>query len=254
MYDIHWMIQDRVFGDETIGLASCASSVTRCGSVRSRPPWPDPDISIFRGTIDFVQQYGGHCLTLENYQCSKYYQHVHNLLNDVFFIAPWWYLERHGAKIRETLGVSFERVFIRPNSGKKLFTGTTLSVRTFSTEMGIIRELPSSVDFPDDELVLVSPAKKIQRECRVLVHRNKAIDYAFYSGQQRTGDWTDIKHHVSRNSYFPDPLFTIDLADVGHGLTRIVEINSFVSAGLYDMNYSKVVPAVEEAWRKEYGE
>lgn len=47
------------------------------------------------------------------------------------------------------------------------------------------------------------------------------------------------------NTYFPDAFYTIDIGMTSNG-PRIIELNSFVSAGLYNMDYEKVTKAVED--------
>lgn len=46
------------------------------------------------------------------------------------------------------------------------------------------------------------------------------------------------------NILVPNILYTVDLA-VTENSVKYLELNSFVSAGLYDMNYDKIVKYIE---------
>ena len=94
---MHWVIQDKVFGDETAELIKHTKSyqlVPDCGVYG----FGADDPYIVRGTTKFIKEtydrWGEFSnmpklLTLKNYTCSKYYQKVPRLLNQDFLILPW---------------------------------------------------------------------------------------------------------------------------------------------------------------------
>ena len=251
----HWIIQDGVFGDETIELIKHTKSYTLTN---------DPHILdaegpyIVRGTTKFISQtynkWAEWCnmpnlLHLDNYQCSNYYLEIpeEKLLNSDFLLLPWWKLKRSRYEVFEYLNA--ERLFIRPNSGEKLFTGTTIGHKWFKKELEIIEGLPSS-NFDQQDLVLVSSAKEVWNECRFLMQKNKIVSWAPYSYDSSMNNQDDINLYeelVTSNRYYPDSFYTIDVCMTPGG-PQIIELNSFVSAGLYEMDYSKVVKAVEDLY------
>jgi len=251
---MHWVIQDKVFGDETAELIKYAKSyqiAPDCGVYG----FGADDPYIVRGTIEFVKETYGRwdefsnmpkLLTLKNYTCSKYYQKVPNLLNQDFFILPWWKLKKCKHELFNYFDTDegINRLFIRPNSGKKLFTGTTVGPIWFEKEFDIIKALPSS-NFTEDTLVVVAKQQKIWSERRFVMHENTIITSAVYGDYSQADDGPEVYSDlVKSNTYYPDDFYTIDVCMTENG-PKIVELNSMVCAGLYDCDYEKVVKSVE---------
>jgi glutathione synthase/RimK-type ligase-like ATP-grasp enzyme len=46
------------------------------------------------------------------------------------------------------------------------------------------------------------------------------------------------------NRYFPDLLYTLDVAFTNDDV-YVIEINSFVSSGLYEIDFQQLVPKIE---------
>jgi len=246
---MHWVIQDKVFGDETAELIKHTKSyqlVPDCGVYG----FGADDPYIVRGTTKFIKEtydrWGEFSnmpklLTLKNYTCSKYYQKVPRLLNQDFLILPWCTLSDSKYILCEHFG---DGLFIRPNSGKKLFTGTTVGRKWFHKELDIIKSLPSS-NFTEDTLVVVAKQQKIWNERRFVMHENTIITSAVYGGDSQADEGPEVYSDlVTSNRYYPDDFYTIDVCMTENG-PRIVELNSMVCAGLYDCDYEKVVKSVE---------
>lgn len=249
----HWIIQD-IFGDETNDFVRNLESYE---VVSAKYDVYDKEIyrnTQFRGSIDFVLKsckYHGikPQISLEKYDCSHYYNHLNegSLLNDDFIMLPWGFLKAQKLKIFQ----AFPRVdslFIRPNSGRKVFTGTTLTKKWFDKEIDIIGSLPSS-SVQNSDLVLISSVKDIISEYRVVVHEEAGIiDSVKYEGEDQeyvnhvAGEFLTTKHlkfPAYLLDFHPDVLYTIDVAFLSDGTTRVVELNSFNSAGLYGLDIGK---------------
>lgn len=93
---VHWIIQDKVFGEETKELIKYVKSYQLIDNnmvyiYNGKSP------CIVRGTTKFIENvYKTHydcnipkLLTLPNYECSTYYLETQNLLNDNFVMMPW---------------------------------------------------------------------------------------------------------------------------------------------------------------------
>lgn len=254
---MHWIIQDGVFGDETAELIKHTKSYQLMKDCvyefDGRGPF------IIRGTTKFIREtynrWAEYCkmpglLHLDNYQCSNYYLEIpeEKLLNSDFLLLPWWKLKRSRYNVFEYLNA--DRLFIRPNSGEKLFTGTTIGHKWFKKELEIIEGLPSS-NFDQQDLVLVSSFKDVWNECRFLMQKNNIISFSPYGDwetDENIEDFSIVNIYgdlVASNRYYPDSFYTIDVCMTPGG-PQIIELNSFVSAGLYEMDYSLVVKAVED--------
>jgi hypothetical protein len=237
---IRWVIQERIFGEETAELVKHIANYSLRGN--DRPTANEPMADIYRGSIEFIEMFGSPWLTLDNYRCSKYYAWVPNLLNVHCMWMPWWKLASSMELIeREFPG---QGVFIRPDVGRKLFTGTTLSYRWWQKELEIIRELPGNT-ITDDAIVLIAAKRTdLRTEYRLVMHQTKILGHSVYAGEAEPSDWERIEQLVNRNSYFPDLLYTLDVAFTTTDI-YVLELNSFVSSGLYEMNFQQLVPQVE---------
>jgi len=243
-----WIIQDKIFGEETDLLIGALKNNNISYMITDKPLVCDPSKVILRGSTDFIRMFENannnkyFRLTLENYDCSRYYQYFGSrMLNSDFIILPWWKL-KDSTQIFQSFP-NTEKFFIRPEVGRKIFTGTTLTKKWWDKELDIIYSLPSS-NIKDSDLVLVSSYKEIVSEYRVLMHKNNVIDYSRYSGEELFDEEFAISFQSSVIDFFPDMLYTMDIAATKEGF-KLLELNSFVSAGLYDIDYNKVVNYIE---------
>jgi hypothetical protein len=208
--------------------------------------------SVFvRGSIEFCQKFDRmwgeyidlYGLTIENYTYIKYTETIDDeMLNSDYIVLPWHKLYKSLDLLKCVF--SSERFFIRPNSGEKLFTGTTLGSKYFTKELDIIKSLPGFCA-NDNDLIIVSSEKKIEAEYRLLMHKNIIIDYSCYNepsyGSVRAEFLDrDFSLLASKIKHFPDTFYTLDIC-YSNGEPYILEINGASSAGWYDMNYNKIV-------------
>jgi hypothetical protein len=234
---IRWVIQDRIFGDETTEMIQYVSSYVLQGNKVEIPKSLKADV--YRGSIEFVEIFGSPLLSLDNYRCSKYYASVPYLMNCDCVWMPWWKLESSRDELQERFpGVG---VFVRPDVGRKVFTGTTLTFRWWKEELKIIHGLPTSNIRGDDIVLVAKKRTDIRAEYRLLMHKNEVLGSVLYCGEDEP---TDALELAIANRYFPDTLYTLDVA-LTDGGAYILELNSFVSSGLYDMDFKSVVPKIE---------
>lgn len=243
-----WVIQEKVFGEETQLLIDALER----NKIEHYNFYANGNC-IIRGTIDFVENYQSLTwkylgLTLENYDCSKYYNIFKDyLLNRKCLFMSWAQLNDNEDLIFNAWPET-DRFFIRPNSGRKLFTGTTLTKKWWYRELKIISELPSTNDLKSSDLVLVAPAQEILAEYRCVMHLGTLITYSQYAGEPQADEDINIRLFADLLQYYnwyPDQLYTMDIAATAKGW-KILELNSFVSAGLYNIDYDKLVSYIEE--------
>jgi hypothetical protein len=240
------VLQDKVFGDEQDRLISVLEEL----GVQYSIGYPDSivgDERVFcRGTIDFIEGfnrkfYGYYSpvgdLTLENYQYNVYAKHYLDvLLNSGFSIYPWWYLKNLQP---------LTRLFVRPLSGRKIFTGTTVGEKFFKKELEIIEGLPSTAGLTDETLVVISTYSEILAEYRLLMNRDTFLGWSEYT---ETGRWLphgDLTEILTWFKWFPDEYYTADVALTPEGW-KLVELNSLASAGWYDIDPSPVITSMLE--------
>lgn len=257
---LRWIIQDKVFGQETNNLVKYIDP-KQLDLVSDFSKIKSIDLSeyrIVRGSTKFVQDYYckfaeydyalGLCLDINVYDCSKYYQKVNGLLNHRCIFMPWGMLKKEF--IQELIFWTFDhcKFFIRPNSGRKIFTGTTITQKWFAKELDIIAGLPSTSGLNDETMCVVADFQTIKAEARFLMCENQVIDFSVYSGGFNNKTAKSAIKLAESNNYYPDKLYTIDICVNELDDLYILEYNSFVSAGLYDMDPAKIIKAVEECY------
>lgn len=239
-----FIIQDKVFGEETNLLVEALIK----NNVNYKLIKNDYEINnhdndnkyFVRGSIEFVESLNSPFLTLNNYTYSTYSQWSALMFNSNFIILPWWTLKKSAVGIFNAFPEA-EKFFIRPNSGRKIFTGTTLTKKWWSKELDIIKSLPNS-NILDEDLVIISSCKSIQNEYRVLMYKKEIIDWCIYEGNNNKtfADYFFIDSLIKSIDFYPDLIYTIDIVR-SENQYKILEINSAVSAGWYDMDYDKIV-------------
>ena len=188
------------------------------------------------------------------YDCTHYYHRNPNTpwLNLEHIFLPWGEIKHQFGLIRRAFGWC-EKLFIRPNSGCKEFTGTTIwaTPKSIEAELEVIQRYPEN-DITDDLLVMVAAGYPvIRRECRVLCIKGEPISWAYYAGKPEEGDEAAIRKLAATLDYYPEDIFTMDVCSLAaRHLAYVVELNSFSCSGLYDMDYAKVVEAVEDNYSK----
>lgn len=255
---MNWIIQD-IFGEESLAFKKALEA--RGHSVKiTNDPYEDiiPIETFIRGSHEFIDtcmkrmldsQINPIYYDIEKYSCSNYYYYFGtDLLNYDRIFIDYQTLIFNKQLIFNAFPDS-DTFFIRPNSGKKILTGTRIGKKTWSEEREVIAKLPDTKIHYND-LLLVSTAKEILAEWRFVVIDGMIITGSQYSGDDKDYDLLDLELFLARaisQSGFPEPIYTIDICLTPDGY-KIVEINSFASAGLYDMDYTTVVEGLENAY------
>ncbi len=226
----------------------------------NRPWGQNNSVTCFRGAVEFIQpmrhryinafrENAPVCVTIENYSCSVYYpKWLEWLLNRDHFFVPWITLKDDAQQYFEWLNC--EKLFIRPNSGRKIFTGNYISKKWWENDLETIASLPGN-NPSDNDLVLVSSHKGIVSEYRVIMYEDEVLTYSWYDGNETCSlSEAKIKDYCTAaawsSNYFPDEYYTLDLALLQDGSMKVLELNSLFSAGWYDADYDKIIKHVEE--------
>ncbi len=194
-------------------------------------------------------------LTLENYNCSKYYPYFSDILfnNRHCFINVNQLIQEkffyYGIFGKESL------MFIRPDDGNKSFQAGLVDLQDLDRyyKEGFLKD-------KGNNLVVISTPKNIRGEYRFIVTDEKEI--IAYSTYQYQGQLTKIPSVPSKaaemcnivldRGYFPDKVFCIDIVEDANGDFFLMELNSFCSAGLYAANKNAIVKRVSEIAEQQY--
>jgi len=215
----------------------------------------DEDIVIFHGShqhgrrISKLPVYPGVFLTLENYECYKYYGYFgDHLLNSNYIMM---YLEM----LKEFL-IHSKNVFIRPSNGYKSFTGQLLPKDNFHESFDILTKSYGGLDM--SLLVLLSLEQDIEEEYRFIVVDGELISGALYMDKESRNRWepyydkpcNDLNAiefaNIMSKIYQPDMAYNIDICKLKTGEYKIMELNSFCCGSMYGNDYDKVVNKINQ--------
>lgn len=188
--------------------------------------------------------------TEENFLCTKYFPFVKQFLfNDRYVILTVKELKERMFDIYREFGKE-ALIYIRPDRGDKPFTGQLLDLQDFD------RFWKNNVvcNASDEDVIIVSTPKKINGEWRFVCSDEwEVIACSTYQYQeQRTlipnapVGATELVREILKTGYYPDPVFTIDIAEDTDGKFWLLEYNSFSSAGLYACKKDAIVKRVSE--------
>jgi hypothetical protein len=212
---------------------------------------------VAHGDIDLVTRIArdrrwtpGAFATVENYFCSSYYCHLGDfLLNRDYVMLPYGELRRQREFLWSTIG-SDGKVFVRPDSPLKLFTGQVVARDTFERDM----EFMGFYDFPTSSLVLASAPRHISKEWRFVVADKKVVAGCQY----KTNDKMELKPgyspeayalvaEIAAQDYEPDPVWIIDICQSDGGAHHLLEIGGFSFADLYLCDKAAIVESLSNS-------
>jgi len=149
---------------------------------------------------------------------------------------------------------NIDKIFVKSNSGKKTFSGMSISK---NDNLYI-----DSYDLRDEEIIVVSSYKEIEKEYRFVVCDKEIISGSLYkiNGEfkfekiENGEEWNFVQDVINdeliEEAYIQD-IYTIDVCS-SNGNLFVLEINSFSCAGLYDCDIKRISEFIEKKSMKEY--
>lgn len=241
----------------------------------------DEDVIIFHGSLQLGRQmshlpyYPGVTMTIDNYECYKYYGHYgESLLNSEYLMMGLNDVVRNKRLIKSILpNYGFadphipRKLFIRPSNGYKSFAGQVISFDNLEEEINTLKQSYGGID--PETLVLVSCVQKITEEYRFTVIDGKVVSGSVYMDESNIGTYKPHfnKHCYNREAivyaqkiaemYQPDKAFTLDVCRVDYGdyyLYKLLEINSFNCASMYGAYLKPIVDGMNALAVKEHND
>lgn len=224
----------------------------------------DNDCVIFYGSLQLGRSIysrtnfiPGIFLTVENYECHKYYGYYGDkLLNSDYLMLGMNDVLRNKDRIFSYF--NSDSIFIRPSNGYKTFTGQCLNKDNFEKDFNILCKSYGGVDL--DQLVVIARKQEVSEESRFIVLDGKVIDGSVYmiNGELIKERIVDEKAFAlaveSVDCYQPDKAFTIDIVKLKDGSYKVLEIGSFCCASLYNADLEIIVNAMNKLMINEYND
>lgn len=152
-------------------------------------------------------------------------------------------------------------IFIRPDSGMKLFTGHLIPIADWEHEINFLE----TTGITNESLIWVTNEKIFWDETRFVICGDQVVDgsrYATNSGSELIVDkhfpaeFWDFANTVAKGYWKPDEIFVCDVCMTYDG-PKVVELNSFNCASFYACDVEKIVKVVSEhtleIWKEQYG-
>ena len=265
-----WLLDSVALGDN---LEPLAKAVRDSGcelkiANRPKPPytWDDVDYNflssfpadhcvVVSGDIDMVERVRDAGIwtpavfaDVEKYFCTSYYPIFgDNLLNREYVMLPFGDLFRRRSFLFNTVGVD-GKVFIRPDSPLKSFTGQILGDVTFEKDL----EYLAFHEPLDSDVVAVCVPKSIEAEWRFVVVDGIVVAGSLYKRklvmrEEAVNDGSIFDYAqsiVAETEFSPERVWILDVCQTTCGKLHVIEVGGFSFAGLYACDKMRVVSAV----------
>lgn len=278
---VHWLIDGEMFDHYRDDLvAAIREQGNEVKLIRAPSPpyrWDDVGCSyrdtfsadacvVSHGDIELVTRIhrerrwtpGAFC-SVDSFHCSSYLCHFGRYwVNADYMMLPFGELSRRRTFVFDNMGRD-GRVFVRPDSPLKLFTGQVATRDTFDADL----EFMGFYEFPTESLVVVSSPKTVVQEWRFVVAGGQVVAGCLYQteGEQTYEPGYDpaaftLASEIASQGYEPDPVWVLDICRTAEGDYRMLEIGGFSFSDLYACSKPDVVAAVsavaQRVWEDTY--
>jgi len=187
--------------------------------------------------------------------CSCYYPHLSDLLlnADSYIMLPYGELIRKKEFIFDTVGQD-GCVFIRPNSGKKEFTGKMINIENYELDVDRL----SFYGVVESKMCVISAPRNIRSEWRFIVCDNEVITGSLYKQKKveiRSTNYPkeafELAEQVAKR-YSIDRVWSCDICETYSGEFYMLELGCFSCSGLYECNTDIIVEKVSKIALEEY--
>ena len=220
---------------------------------------------IVRGSLNIVRELqrkqpqwipGGWC-DLDNFKCSKYYAYYgEHLINKDYIMLPLQEALRQKDFLLKTFGKD-GRIFVRPDSGFKPFTGKLLKADEIN-----LKGFEHGFYYKDTSiLVVISSPKNIQAEWRFVVAEKEIISGCIYQSQdidiKEAESFTNVARDFAKKivlkDWQPEIIYTIDIC-LSDKKLYVLELNAFSTSGLYVCDLKPIIKKASELAIMEWNE
>lgn len=266
-----WLIQTEIFHEnQTALVAAVKAAGMQVETVDYLPysgheEWlnlfPPDDCVIFYGSLAFARHIKklskwipGVYYDLTNYNCLGYYPQLGSLLlAQEYVMLPFGDLRRQKKFLYKNFSHN-NSIFIRPNSGNKLFTGYVIAESEFDTELSML----DSYNLAQDTLIVVSAARELAAEWRFVVVNGQIIT----GSQYKQGEDLHVSKIIPDAAlqlaqhaaimFMPTSVWCLDICQLKSGEYFVLEVGSFSCCGLYGCDLTEVVKHVSAAAFEEW--
>jgi hypothetical protein len=223
-------------------------------TVPANPVFNNGDCVIMYGSTAFLEQYQknrdfhpGAYYSSTAFKCSNYMPHIELslLANPDYLMLPYGDFKRRYQQFFDYFGT--ETLFVRPDSGGKVFAGQVIKRATIDFHLETLDKLTGA---SSSTMILISKAKNISREYRFFIVGGKIITGSMYMrrgkpyvSRELDADCIKVAGQIAAAPFQIDRAYCCDVGIVD-GKPKVIELNSFSAAGLYASDVEKLFSAV----------
>lgn len=213
------------------------------------------DIDLVNRVVADRRWIPGAFATVRHFFCSHYFPHLSEfLLNRDHLLLPFSELEARAAELFERFGHD-GKIFVRPDSPLKLFTGLIVSKQTLREDL----EFMAFYEFPRDSALVVSSPKAIAREWRFVVADHEVVAASLYMERanlvSRAGapaEARSLAETIAASPFEPDPVWVLDVCETTDGEFRLLEVGGFSFASWYACDKDAIIQAASRVALRLY--
>jgi hypothetical protein len=189
--------------------------------------------------------------------CSHYVPKIpiEYLLNFPYALTTWAELKRSKDYYKQLFFNT--ELFVRPNSGNKLFPGQGIY---YSNWDETIEEIEKTSGITEESLILIAKHKAIKdKEYRFVIVDKKVVTGSMYNWSKESSpeypkEAEELAQKIADLDWQLDSAYTCDIAMGNNIGPRLIELNSFSCAGLYSCDRVKIVEAINKVALRDYNE
>lgn len=259
--NITWVLEKVVFEDRQSRLAAALESAGH-EVIWWKDSWLEeglaPSLSdsfvVFQGSLGCASNVkelgwspGAYCNT-EAFHCTAWYKATSSwLVHEQWKSSSVKDLVEHPESALDSLSIG-DKFFVRPDSPLKPFSGRVLERSKLS-----LKALDHGFYYDDENLpIIVAPVQQIHEEWRLVVANGRVVASSGYEASGRKENEPGAPQRVveyginiAESIQAPDPIYVMDICEINSGL-KLMELNPFSGADLYNCDRSKIVEAVEQ--------
>lgn len=215
---------------------------------------------IVYGSIQFVNR----VVKEVNLYPSSYYDHTRfHLMNYMSEYSPSMFLNKDGffvsyiwlyKRLSYYQSILGKKIFVRPNSPKKLFTGLVVE------SLDDLDMLYKSSSVSKNTMVFISSAKHLEKEIRYFIVDGKVVSHSQYHKDHEIciteEDDTECRNLAQKVADSTEEFHNTFVCDIGvwNGFPYVVELNCINTSGWYLGDINAIMGALNEKIIKDYNE
>jgi hypothetical protein len=166
-------------------------------------------------------------------------------------------LLKNSIKALKSISNKNKMIFIKPNSGNKIFTGFSCEI-TENYQANIENYLKFSSIEPETLCCISEHVELEEIEWRFWIAERKIIAFSPYSWNENPPlyappkDVFELAEKMTKNPWQPDYVYVVDFCITQNGKAMLLEINAASTSGVYEANLNDLLIGIRNTSTREW--